>query len=493
MATILGIDIGNQSVRGALLRTSMRAFEVERYLEVPIPALAGHAPSVSVQADAVRELLQQLHSAPDSIMACVDGMRGSLRTITIPLAAKKRAAEVLPFELESLLPFPVEEAVIDFQEQGLREGQLLLLTAATPDAAVGDAMQLWDAAGATPRELCLGALALEGALSFLVLPADEAWLLVHVDAEQSDACVVLNGKVELCRTFDEGRSSLRSGSRAVHTALHQTVMKYRAEGGPQVRRLLVMGEAALDAGVVASLGEGLGLPAEAFELPPGKSGQDMVSPVFGKALSLAGRALRRGKRVDLRKGKYALPRGVNQLRGYALLAALCTLALVSSYTFSVWAEYRVLAEERDELSAKLAQVTEQHFGEKTNSVTRARELLEGGGKPKDPLPRFDAFRVLGVISGAVATGVVHDTRKLEITLDEGGQTGKFELQGQIPDLAARDAVAEALEAHECIEQLERGKTSTTPGQDRKSYLLEGVIACPGAVKKTKGGAKPQKN
>jgi hypothetical protein len=438
----------------------------------------------------VRELVQQLPSAPDSVMAAIDGMRGSLRSIAIPVAAKKRAAEVLPFELESLLPFAVEEAVIDFQEQGLRDGQLSLLTAAVPEAAVAEALALWDDAGVIPRELCLGALALEGVLPFLVQPPEEAWLLVHLDTESSDACMVIDGRVELCRTFDEGQSSLATGSRAVHSALHQTVMKYRSEGGPLVRRLIVMGDAAQDGRLVASLGEALGVPAEAFAPPASKSGQGMVSPVFGKALALAGRALRRGKRVDLRKGKYALPRGVNQLRGYALLAALCMLALVSSYTFSVWAQYRVLSEERNALIEKLTQVTEQSFGEKTDSVTRARELLDGGGKAKDPLPRFDAFRVLGVISGAVAIGVLHDTRKLEITFDEGGQTGKFELQGQIPDLAARDAVAETLEAHECIEQLERGKTSTTPGQDRKSYLLEGVIACPGVTKTTKGGKKP---
>lgn len=491
MAIILGIDIGTQSVRGAVIRTSMRAFEVERYVELPIPALAAgqrHAPA-SVIASAVRDLIQQLPSSPDSVMASVDGMRGSLRTITIPAAARKRAAEVLPFELEALLPFAPEEAVIDFQEQGLREGQLSLLTAAVPEAAVAETLAPWNDTGVQPRELCLGALALEGVLPFLVQPPEEAWLLVHVDTESCDACVMLDGRVELCRTFDEGQSSLATGSNAVQAALHQTVMKYRAEGGPLIRRLIIMGEAALDSRVVASLGEGLNVPAEAFAPPASKSGQGMVSPVFGKALALAGRALRRGKRIDLRKGKYALPRGVSQLRGYGLLATLCTLALVSSYTFSVWAEYRVLAEERNALVLKLEHVTEQSFGEKTTSVTRARELLEGGGKPKDPLPRFDALRVLGVISGAVAIGVMHDTRKLEITFDEGGQTGKFELQGQIPDLAARDAVAETLEAHECIEQLERGKTSTTPGQDRKSYLLEGVIACPGAIKTKKTKAK----
>ena len=52
-----------------------------------------------------------------------------------------------------------------------------------------------------------------------------------------------------------------------------------------------------------------------------------------------------GKRLDLRKGKFALPRGVSQLRDHALLASVGALAVVVSYTFSVWAEYRALSEE----------------------------------------------------------------------------------------------------------------------------------------------------
>src|SRR5436853_87914 len=132
MATFLGIDIGKRSVRGALVRTSMRSFEIERYVEIPVSALTG---------------------AP----------------------------------------------------QGRVYGTAL-------------------------RELSLGGLSLEGLLNFLVLPRDEALLLVHIDSEQSDLCVVRNGRVELSRTFDEGNESIRAGTRAVHNALHQSVMKYRAEG-----------------------------------------------------------------------------------------------------------------------------------------------------------------------------------------------------------------------------------------------------------------------
>jgi hypothetical protein len=165
------------------------------------------------------------------------------------------------------------------------------------------------------------------------------------------------------------------------------------------------------------------------------------------------------------------------------------VAVILSYTFSVWAEYRALSEERDALANKLAKVTELHFGESTGSPTRARELLEGGGGSRDPLPRFDCFKALGVISAAIPDSIKHDTRKLEITLDEGGQTGSFSIQGSLPDLVARDAVADALDSHECIEQVERQKTSSMPGQDRKNYTLEGVIACPGTKKAAKSKKK----
>jgi type II secretory pathway component PulL len=467
----------------------MRNFEIERYLEVPISALEQSATQAGVLAGALRELLASLGSTPDSIIVAVDGMRVSLRHVLLPMGARKRIAEVLPFELEALLPFPTDQALIDYQEVGQRENELNVLAAAAPEAAIEELLELLAAGGVSPRELAVGAASLDGLLPFLAQPADEAWLLLHVDLEQCDVCVVNGGRSELCRTFDEGSASLTAGSRAVHTALHQTLMKYRAEGGPAINKLVVMGDIAGDPSLLESLGQALGVPAEPVRLPATKSSSEPPSPVFGKALALAGRMLRRGKRLDLRKGRFAAPRGVNRLRNYALLAAGCALALMLSYTFSVWAQYRVLAEERDALLEKLEQVTEQHFGEKTRSVTKARELLESGGKAKDPLPRFDAYRVLGVISAAVPPSVTHDTRKLEIMLDEGGQTGKFELQGQIPDLAARDQVADALDGHECIEQLERGKTSTVPGQDRKSYTLEGVIACPGAAKKTKGGDK----
>src|ERR1700710_1882743 len=120
MATTLGIDIGARSIRGALIRTSLRSLSVERYLEVNIEALTPDSPRAGLVQVALRQLLDELGSAPDSVIAAVDGSRGSLRAIMLPVAAKKRIGEVLPFELDPLLPFPIDEAVLDYQEIGPR-------------------------------------------------------------------------------------------------------------------------------------------------------------------------------------------------------------------------------------------------------------------------------------------------------------------------------------------------------------------------------------
>jgi general secretion pathway protein L len=487
--TTLGIDIGWNSIRGVIVRSTLRALTVEHYLEVTLEAITPEATREQRVQGALRELMLQLKEPPDGVVMAIDGARASLRAVELPLAAKKRIHEVLPFELDSLLPFPVDEAIIDYQDIGARGTGLQLLAAAVPDMAVSELLEDMAVVGIQPRELAVGAAALDGLLQFITPSDENGTILVHLDRHATDVCIVRGKSCELARTLNEGSVGALERPHLFRAAVHQTLMKYRAEGGPTVERALVMGEDAQRPEVLQRVSEALGLQVEVLTLPPVGESEVLPDPIFGKALALAVRPVRRGKRIDLRKGKFALPRGVSQLRDHALLASVGLLAVFMSYTFSVWAEYRALSDERDALAERLSKATELHFAESTKSPTRARELLEGGGQSKDPLPRFDAFRALGAISAAFPDNIKHDTRKLEITLDEGGQTGEFALQGQIPDLGARDLVVDALDAHDCIEQLERGKTSTVPGaQDRKNYTLEGLIACPGA-KRTKGQKK----
>ena len=125
--TTLGIDIGARTIRGTLIRATLRAMSVERYLEVPLPALSEDTPrdqQVLVGLCQLVAQLAQLGSTPDAIITAIDGTRASLRAVEIPVAAKKRLSEVLPFELESVLPFAIDEAIIDYQGRERRFGRV---------------------------------------------------------------------------------------------------------------------------------------------------------------------------------------------------------------------------------------------------------------------------------------------------------------------------------------------------------------------------------
>src|SRR5262245_3735433 len=115
MARFLGIDLGNTTLRAALVRSALRRVEVERYVEIPLVEAPGTPGRLPELAEAGRNLLRTLPVSPDVIAASMRGKETSLRSVELPTAARKRIAEILPFELESMLPYDPADAVIDYQ------------------------------------------------------------------------------------------------------------------------------------------------------------------------------------------------------------------------------------------------------------------------------------------------------------------------------------------------------------------------------------------
>lgn len=485
MANILGIEMTPRAVRGALVRTSFGKHEILRYLEVAVEPMGEEGSHEAATKLALEQLIADAGGAVTTVTS-MDGSKASLRGLSLPAGAAKHADAVVPGELDQLIPFSIDEAVIDHQPVGTRDGELQLLTVAVPEERVEEELSRLAGYGVDPQQLAVDGACLDGLSTALgEMPEGEVWLLLHVAPDHSELCMLRGGVCEQARTLDVGLDEVRDRPKAIQRALAQSLAKYRADGGAAPGRLIVMGDAADDAPLTAWFGELLELPSEAVSLPA-PEGASEPSPRFAKALALSLRMVDRTRRLNLRKGRFAASNQANQLGQYVGLAAACVAAIVVSFIFSTWAQISALEAETESLKDQLEQVSERRFGVATRSARQARSMLEGGTKSGDPLPAFDGLRALAAISDAIATDIEHDARKLEIQLDESGAVGNFELQGSLPDLAARDRVAAALEEHECISELERGKTSSVPGKERKNYTIEGTIACPGAAQANSG-------
>ncbi len=511
MARILGIDIQPGAVHATLVRSVFRTTEVLQYLElrrpprrtsappvapvVPVepraprldladgsaepPPDAGHAPVESDESllGIIRSLVDSITPPPDQIIVSLDGREASMRSVNLPLGAAKRLAEVLPFELDEKIPFDVTETVVEYQEIARHETTLDVLAAVVPRTKVTSFLSELKDSGIDPVEIAIGAAALDGLAQVMPeLAGPGPHLLVDVQADRTDVCVLQAGRCSFARTLGKGVAAYNDGS--LGPVIKRTVAAYLAAGGEPAVTARLSGWLAVDESAPVWLTQVLGIEAVAIQLPEAPGNPDR-RPVFAHATALAARVGGKARRLNIRRGEFAHARARGAMRTHMRLLAICAVPILLSFLFAIWARYSVLSDEQAALEEQLAEVTARVFDRETRSAVEARELLIGGRRVADPLPRFTAYDVLDAISAAVPSDITHDTRRLTIEIDDQAREGTFEIQGVVASIAERDAIAANFESHECFNEIKPGPVSPGPGNEGVNYRLEATVHCPG--------------
>ena len=132
---------------------------MERYAEAVMPYSAEPDAQSDLLGAAIAQVLSQSSQPPDRIIAALGGESVSLRLIDLPAGVEKKIAEILPGELGSVLPFDVEDAIVDYQVVGREAGMIQLMAVAAPRQTVAARLRQLQSAGVDPRELAVGAAA----------------------------------------------------------------------------------------------------------------------------------------------------------------------------------------------------------------------------------------------------------------------------------------------------------------------------------------------
>jgi Tfp pilus assembly PilM family ATPase len=451
---------------------------MERYVEAPLPYSAESESEADLLKAAIAQVLSQGARPPDRIIASLGGEAASLRLIDLPAGVEKKAAEVLPGELGTLLPFDVEDAIVDYQVVDRDETTIQLMTVAAPRQNVANRLRELQSAGVDPRELAVGAAAFDGLGALLEGSLDEKTvLIIDVGPKNTDFAALTNGRCTFARTVSGGLDLVESGQRAqLGAALQRTLASYRAQRSEEPSLILLSGETAPMETARQWLTDQLGMECGVAALPRASGADEETRPKFAKAAALAARAISRRKQLDLRQGEFASKAAAGEIRKHLRLIAVCFAAIVLSFAVSLMARYRVAHAEHQRLSGTLAEVSKDLLGEETHSALHARELLAAGPRIDDPLPRFDAYDVLEAISESIPVDIQHDTRRLLIEIDDDGDTGRFEIQGTVGSIAERDTLVDELQAHRCFADVEKGSISTAVA-DRKDYKVVVKVEC----------------
>ncbi|MBN8609767.1 MAG: pilus assembly protein PilM [Deltaproteobacteria bacterium] len=518
MATYVGIEQDSLSVRAAIVRSQLGRTQIVKYVELwlsqfpmgnvelvdpsstepqaPAPALGSPA------RQAIAEILRLAGSGAE-VIAAMPTEDVSLRRVELPMAAARKVDELLPFEIESLIPF--ETDATQLEHQTIESGdptKLHLLVCAAPKAKIRQRLDQLAEVGLDPMALVPSAPALAGLSTFLASFAvtEAPQMLVTILVDRTEIAIVRRGKCELARTITAGHRQVEEigyaepqpGSEAERLAreLRQTITSYRMQGGTEPEGTWALGLIDPSAMIVRWLGHVLSKNVELFAMPDVAAGTSKtieapLDPVakarFAIPLGLVGHVLAR-QRIDLRKGEFVRTRQLGLARELAPLLGIAAMAIFFSWGFSVYAQYSVLRARREVLESELARISLTHLGQETVDVTEARELLEQGRANPDPMPQWTAFDALLAISNAIpggeTGGITHDVQRLQIDLAQDRSEGHFELQGVVGTIEESDRVRAALAEIPCFQNLEQAGATTPAADGRRQYRLEADIRCP---------------
>jgi general secretion pathway protein L len=148
---IFSLEIGDTELKASVLQTSFRDYKVAAFHREPL--LNGGMP------EQVKRFLAQHAEAGDTVLSALRGDMVTWRTFFLPFRDMKKVAQTVPFELESNVPFGLDEVIVDYQILHRDRAGTTVLAALVQKEDLERHLELLKSSGVDPKIVDVGPLA----------------------------------------------------------------------------------------------------------------------------------------------------------------------------------------------------------------------------------------------------------------------------------------------------------------------------------------------
>jgi general secretion pathway protein L len=434
---ILGLDIGKSCLKAVLIEAGLRgSMRIVAWEKVEFTGTGG-----------IREALRRIQEVPVlTVPACQSSLaaRGfSFRNLKLPFKDRKKILQTLPFELESQIPHPVENVLIDFTVVGQAQGSDLF-TAVIPKAEVQERIALLAEYGFDAETLDVDTVPVAARL-MADAPVDSLNLLLDVGASDTTGVFFKEGRILQVRSFPFGgdhvtnalsgalgisfveaearkrrgdtaqaEEQITEACRKFFASLKNTISSLRMSGlvDEDPATVWLTGGGGLYRNLAEELSRVLAAPVERVNVtqlagikPVGGADAGWDSMIMNGALALALRPLSKGPGFNFRQGDlrrkgvpFKFDLGIDLKRAGAVTALILLLA-GGDVTLSHYADKTRL----DQLKAETTTLLQQNFPEVTRVVDPAQQF-----RTKIAEAKRLATASRGAASGGSVLGVMKD-------------------------------------------------------------------------------------
>ena len=207
--TVIGLDVGSRSVKMVELKDTVSGVQLLNFKLVELPLTSGKEnpdyDPVANKVSAIKESLKDFDTKMVKVFSVVGGPRVSVRRVVMPPMPKREMIDAVKWEAKNHIPFPVEDAIIDYQiigdvvEQGVKKYDLLVVAAER--SLIEEHLSLLKNAGirvtaVTAAPLSLWNLVKKGGLK---LPEDKIVALLNIGGDVTDINIFKGGGLQFTR------------------------------------------------------------------------------------------------------------------------------------------------------------------------------------------------------------------------------------------------------------------------------------------------------
>jgi len=402
---VLGLDIGDSSVKAVQVMGGLKGSQVTACARIEID------PAKGVE-DALKLLFEEIPVDNGVCIASFQADRASYRNLVMPFRDKKKIGRTIAYELEPMLPFPVEGMTTDYiftersdetrilsasiQQEALEQYLASLAThqvnpeivdlGVVPTAVQlakdhdGPADALFIDMGSRATSIILSAkhtVALVRSLPIgghaITAAIAESRKISPEEAEQLKCGGAVDGFTEAVKPV------IQSFCREIRNTLH--AFRHQVTGELNPEKAYLTGGGALYPGMAAMVQESLGLPVEMidfteqFDVEMEEGAVEDWNPLLmNSALALALRDTKASDSFNFRTGEFRKQKLYDQYIGDIKRAAIYVAIIVLVLLVGLCADYYVVNKRHNYLQQEITSVFKKTFPDVERIVDPAHQM-----------------------------------------------------------------------------------------------------------------------
>jgi general secretion pathway protein L len=435
----LGLDISDDAVTAVLVKGGLQGYQLMGCATESISRAGSPEAALSV-------VLGQVDAGGCVCISGIPSDRASYRNLTLPFKDRRKIGQIIAYELESLLPFPVEDLLVDFTITGQSVEQTEILAAAVKRSFLAGYLDFLQKQAVKPEVVDIGNVA----TVMLLLKEDQIpanGLFIDLGRDRATIVLFLNGRIVMIRNLplfyrsqaDETRekhagdavpasmnedmaAACQRFCRTVRNTLMAFVNQTEAKGHPE--KVFISGAAASQSGVADLLSRFLELAVEVVDL--GRSDRIQVPDevaghwdpgLMNTALALALRESRHGAGFNFRKEEFEPKRQFLKFRKDLRKGAIVMAVIIALVMCDYGVDYYGMKKRYNGLDRQIAKIFTQTLPEvkKIDEMRETAGIFAAGGKGHSVLDLLaDISRRVPSSLDVVVSRVVIDPEEMVI-------------------------------------------------------------------------------